>query len=313
MNTSSSPIYVGIDVSKASLDVALWAQAETLSFANTAAAIAELTGYLLGLAPACIVVEASGGYERSLLQALGQAGLPVAQINPLRARQFARSIGQLAKTDRIDAQVLAHFAQALQPTPRRLPTQDQLHLRALVTRRRQLRQMLAAEKTRLRNGPPLLQSQIQAHLVWLGEQLDSLQAEIDAYIADHPDWQAHRGQLLSVPGVGPVTAFTLLAHLPELGQLNRKQIAALVGVAPLNRDSGQWRGRRSIYAGRRAVRSALYMAALSASQHNPVIRTFYRRLVAQGKPHKVALTACMRKLVVILNAMLRNQTSWSPA
>jgi len=242
---------------------------------------------------------------------LQTAGLPVVRINPLRARQFARALGQLAKTDRIDAQVLAQFAQAVKPALREAPEEAQEHLAALVTRRKQLIDMQTAEKNRLDTCPSLLQGSIQQHLGWLAEQLEQLQSQIEEHLAGQPEHKAKQSLLLSVPGVGPVTAFTLLAHLPDLGQLNRQRIAALVGVAPLNRDSGHWRGKRTIHGGRSLVRSALYMAAFSASRYNPAIRSFYCRLIEQDKPHKLALVACMRKLIVILNAMLRDQKAWS--
>jgi transposase len=257
-----------------------------------------------------IVVEASGGWELPLVAELAAAGQPVAVVNPTRVRAFARSKGQLAKTDRLDAQVLAHFAQAIRPPVRPLRSQAHEHLVGLVTRRRQVVAMLTAEKNRRYTARATLQTRLTAHIAWLETELADLEAELRHWIQADPTWRAQAVLLASVPGVGPVTATTLVAELPELGQRNRQEIAALVGVAPLNKDSGKKRGRRRVFGGRAGVRRTLYMATLVATRCNPVIRTFYQRLLAAGKEKKVALTACMRKLLVILNAMLKTQQPW---
>ena len=247
-----------------------------------------------------------------LVADLALAKLPVAVVNPTRVRQFARATGQLAKTDRLDAQVLAHFAQAVQPHARPLRTPEEEHLTALVTRRRQLVTMLTAEKNRRISTRPQLLQRLEKHVQWLEQELKSLEEEIARFIDDNPLWEEKNAVLRSTPGVGPVTASTLLAELPELGTLNRQKIAALVGVAPVNKDSGKKRGKRRVFGGRAAVRRTLYMAALNAVRFNPVIRSFYERLLRRGKEKKVALTACMRKLLVILNAMLRDRRTWQP-
>ncbi len=313
MNTSPSQHFIGIDISKDSLEIAIFGQAGSWPVANTAKPVAELADQLNKMQPELIVLEASGGYEMLAISILGQAGLPVALINPSRSRSFARSIGRLAKTDRIDAQVLAHFAQAIRPKVRQPTSEQDEHLTALLTRRKQVISILIAEKNRLHSARPQVQDRIRRHLDWLDAELDDLGQQLEGLLEENQDWQEKKAILESAPGVGSVTAFTLLAHLPELGLLNRKEIAALVGVAPISHDSGKWQGKRFIQGGRPAVRSALYMAALSASRHNPVIRSFYLSLVARGKPKKVALTACMRKLLVILNAMARDQNSWNLA
>lgn len=309
MTTSDGP-FVGIDVSKAHFDVAVHEQALEWQADNTAAGIGELLHRLQDLAPTLIVLEATGGFEVPLVAELAAVQLPVVVINPRRVRDFARSTGQLAKTDKLDAKLLAHFAAALRPTPRRLPTDQEEHLTALLTRRKQLIEMLTVEKNRLSTVRPVMRSELEAHVAWLTERLASLDQDIDHFVQGSPLWQAKDTLLKSVPGIGRITASTLLAMLPELGTLNRQQIAALVGVAPLNKESGRKRGKRRIYGGRAPVRNVLYMAALSAKAHNPTIKKFYEHLLARGKEKKVALTACMRKLLVILNAMVRTQQSW---
>ena len=241
------------------------------------------------------------------------AGLPVVVVNPRQVRDFAKATGTLAKTDALDAAVLAHFAAAVRPTPRPLPDAATQSLAALVTRRRQLVEMLTAERNRLGSAPRVLRAEIQAHITWLKRRLGRLDADLHQAIRTSPAWRVQDDLLQSVPGVGPVLAVTLLASLPELGTLNRKAIAALVGVAPLNRDSGTRQGRRMVWGGRAAVRAVLYMGTLVAVRHNPVLRAFYQRLRAVGKLPKVALTACMRKLLTILNAMLKQQTRWNPS
>lgn len=305
--------FAGIDVAKDRLDVALHPTGETWSVANESAGLTALTERLGSVRPELVVLEATGGYETAVAAALTTAGFAVAVMNPRQVRDFARSTGQLAKTDRIDATTLALFAERVRPEPRPLPDAVGEELRALVARRRQLLEMLGAEQNRLRHDtPPSVREGIERHIRWLKRQLEDVDDGLEDVVRDSPLWRDKDDLLQSVPGIGPVTSRTLLAELPELGRLNRREIAALVGVAPLNRDSGTFRGRRFVWGGRAAVRTTLYMAALTASRHNPAIRTFYERLIERGKPHKVALTACMRKLIVILNAMAKSQRPWNP-
>jgi transposase len=259
-----------------------------------------------------VVVEASGGVETRLLAELAHRELPVAVVNPTRVRNFARAAGQRAKTDEIDARLIAEFGKKMAPAPKQLVTSARRKLAALVTRRSQLVTMITAEKNRLATTPEETLEWVLQHVAWLAEQLSAIDQAIEACIAAESSWQEEAAVLESVPGVGPVTSFTLLADLPELGKLNRQEIAALVGVAPFNRDSGPKRGKRRIFGGRASVRRVLYMAALSATRHNLVIRDFYHRLLAAGKLPKVALTACMRKLLTILNAIMRTGKAWNP-
>lgn len=305
-----SEIYVGIDVSKARLDVSVVPQGETFSVSNDPAGIDALVTILRERGPTLVVLEATGGYQNAAVGAMGAASLPVAVINPRQVRDFAKALGRLAKTDRIDALVLAQFAQAIRPEPRPLKSEQAEQLAALVTRRRQLVEMLVTEKNRLHSSARATQASIKEHIDWLKKRLNDIDRDLERAIRNSDVWREKEDLLRSVPGVGRVTATVLLAELPELGHLNRKQVAALTGVAPLNRDSGQMRGHRSIWGGRATVRAALYMATLVASKCNPVIRAAYARLLAAGKPKKVALTACMRKLLVTLNAMLRAKTPW---
>ena len=309
----AQPVFVGIDVAKAALDVAVSPTAERWTLAYTEREVAGLVTRLTALDPALVVLEATGGLEGPLAGALAAAGLPVVVVNPRQVRDFAKATGRLAKTDALDAAVLAHFAAVVRPTPRPLPDAATQSLAALVTRRRQLVEMLTAERNRLGSAPRVLRAEIQAHITWLKRRLGRLDADLHQAIRTSPAWRVQDDLLQSVPGVGPVLAVTLLASLPELGTLNRKAIAALVGVAPLNRDSGTRRGRRMVWGGRAAVRAVLYMGTLVAVRHNPVLRAFYQRLRAVGKLPKVALTACMRKLLTILNAMLKQQTRWNPS
>jgi transposase len=309
---ASSPLFVGIDVAKATLDIALRPSAQTWQVIYDDPHVEAFVTQLNELSPTLIVVEATGGLERSLVAALVAARLPVIVINPRQARDFAKATGRLAKTDRIDAQVLAHYGEAIRPSFRPLPDADTQQLRALVDRRRQLVDMMTAEQSRLNTSPSRVRDSIEAHLAWLQQQLASLDDDLDDMLQSSPIWREPDDMLQSTPGVGPVLSRTLMSQLPELGDLNRKEIAALVGVAPFNRDSGTWRGRRTIWGGRAAVRSVLYMSTLVATRHNPVIREFYERLLAAGKAKKVALTACMRKLLTILNAMVKNQQRWQP-
>lgn len=311
--TNSAECFIGIDVSKAQLDVAVYEPTSTWQSPNTDFGIHDLVAHLQTLRPTLVVLEATGGYELRLVAQLAAAHLPVVVTNPRRVRAFARSTGQYAKTDKLDAQLLARFGAVLRPEPRPLPTEEEDQLTALLTRRQQLVEMLTVEKNRRPTLRPTMRPDLDAHLAFLTERLQKLDAEIDQFIQDTPWWKDKDALLQSVPGVGRVTACTLVAQLPELGTLDRQAIAALVGVAPVNKDSGRKSGKRRIYGGRAPVRSTLYMAALSASKHNPIIKRFYERLLARGKEKKVALTACMRKLLVILNAMVRSHRAWRTA
>jgi transposase len=305
-------VYVGIDVSKAKLDVAVEPQEQTWQADNTGAGIASLVKRLGRLKPALIVVEATGGYEAHLVEALCAAGLPVARVNTGRVRKFAQGMNWLAKTDKIDARLLARFGEKANPRLTQLPNEQEKRLAALVKRRKQVLDMLVAEQNRLENADPDVLAYIQGSLTMLKSQLDELDDAIKSHIDQAPDLKKKQNLLTTVPGVGKVTASTLTAQLPELGSCDRKQIAALVGVAPFSHDSGKMRGRRFIRGGRPAIRSVLYMAALSAIRFNPVIQAFYSRLISSGKQFKVALVACMRKLLIILNAMIRNNQAWIP-
>jgi transposase len=307
---SAAEIFVGIDVSKIWLDVAVHERETFFRVSNEEHDIAKLVMWLKATEPALVVLEATGGFEKMVVFELSRADLPVVVTNPRRVRAFARSTGRLAKTDKLDARLLAHFGFAVRPEPRALPDENEERLTGLLTRRRQIVDMLTVEKNRLQTVRVEMQADIEEHIRWLQEKLAKLDEAIKQFVDSEPAWKEKDTILQSVPGVGPVTASTLLAMLPELGKLNRQQIAALVGVAPVNKDSGRKQGKRRVYGGRAAVRSVLYMAALSARKFNPVIREFYDRLIKQGKEKKVALTACMRKLLVILNAMLRENQSW---
>jgi transposase len=305
-----SPVFVGVDVSKATLDIATHPTAECWQSPNDEPGISDLVQRLRQLRPALLVLEATGGYEQPVAAACAAAGLPVVVANPRQVRDFAKATGQLAKTDAIDAAILALFAARVQPAVRPLPEADVQLLDALLTRRRQLLEMLTAEKNRLEHARPPIRRSITTHIRWLQRRLQDVDDDLDTTIQQSPIWRAKEDLLRSVPGIGPVISRTLLGELPELGALSRKQIASLVGVAPLNRDSGTLQGRRLVWGGRAPVRAALFMGALVAARHNPVIRAFYLRLRAAGKPPKVALTACMRKLLTILNAMARTNTPW---
>ncbi|MDP9375460.1 MAG: IS110 family transposase [Chloroflexota bacterium] len=307
---SAAPCHVGIDVAKARLDVAVRPSGETWSATNDAAGIAALVARLHDLQPALVVLEATGGYERPVLAALAAAGLAVAVVNPRQARDFAKATGQLAKTDALDARALAHFAEAVKPPARPVPAAQADVLGAVLARRRQLVEMLTAEQNRLHTAAPAVRERITAHIAWLEAELDGINKELARVIGEDPTWRERDALLRGVPGVGPVLSTTLLAELPELGALTRHEVAALAGVAPLNRDSGTLRGRRTVWGGRAQLRAALYMGTLAATRFNPVIKAFYDRLCAAGKPKKVALTACMRKLLTILNAMLVHNTPW---
>jgi len=307
-------LFVGIDVSKARLDVHVRPQNESFSVSSDDAGIAMLLGRLSGLAPTLVALEATGGYEASVAAALAHAGVPVAVVNPRQIRDFARATGQLAKTDGLDAQVIARFAEAIQPPVRALASDQAQALAELVARRRQLVEMLTAELNRQRQvSQRAIQQRLTAHVTWLRRAIAEIEDDIQRLIRSSPVWRAKEDLLTSAPGIGDVTAHALIADLPELGQLDRRRIAALVGVAPFTRESGQWRGRRMIGGGRAAVRTALYMATLVAIRYNPRIGAIYRRLTAAGRPKKVAIIAAMRKLVTILNAMLRDHRPWQTA
>jgi len=307
-------VFVGVDVSKDRLDIHVRPSGESFDVSRNGEGLAMLVDRLKHLSPALIVLEATGGFETAVAAAVASSGLPLAVVNPRQIRDFARATGRLAKTDALDAAAIAHFAEAVHPQPRPLPDAQAQELGELVSRRRQVIEMMVAERNRAR----LLQSarlrkRLERHIAALQKELTEIERDLDESIRGTPVWRENEDLLKSVPGIGDATARTLLADLPELGTLGRKQIAALVGVAPFNRDSGAWRGRRTIWGGRAAVRSALYMAALVASRWNPVIAAFYRHLRDLGKPAKVALAACMRKLLVMLNAILRDRKPWQAA
>lgn len=308
-------MFVGIDVAKAELVVSLLPSAERFTVANDERGVHTLVERLRHAAPTLIVLEATGGYELLAVAALAAATLPVVVVNPRQVRDFARATGQLAKTDRIDADILARFADVVRPAVRPLVEEAAQELEALLTRRRQLLEMLQAERNRtgqvFGKGKRLVKKSLKAHIAYLERELRITDTDLGAMITASPVWRERDELLQSVPGVGPVLSRTLLADLPELGQLSRREIAKLVGVAPLSRDSGTLRGRRFVQGGRATVRAVLYMAALVATKRNPVIRAFYRRLLAAGKPKKLALVACMRKLLTILNVMVRTAQRWS--
>ena len=302
--------FVGIDVSKAYLDVAFRPSGERLRVSNSESGIAELVARLSTMRPTLVVLEATGGYQAAVVASLAIAKVATAVVNPRQVRDFAKATGRLAKTDTIDAEVLAHFAEVIRPEPRPFVDEQTLALEALVTRRRQVIEMITAEKNRLAQSHKSLRSTLKAHINFLQRELQDTNRELDGMLRKTPMWREHEDLLRTAKGVGRMTIATLFADLPELGTLDNKRIAALVGVAPFNRDSGTHRGKRMIWGGRASVRAALYMAALVASRHNPVIRAFYERLCAAGKPKKVALVACMRKLLTILNAMIRTKSPW---
>ncbi len=302
--------YVGIDVAQDWLDVAVHGIGQPWRVTSDEQGVKSLIGTLREQGVHLVVMEATGGYEIPITVALGTAGIPVAVVNPRQVRDFARSLGKLAKTDRLDAQVLAYFAAATRPTPRALPDEQARELGALVARRRQLLQMHAAELQRRQRALPVVRQRIDRVLAVLEQELRGLDQDLGDRLRQSPLWREQEDLLRGVPGVGPALTFSLLADLPELGTLSSKEVAALVGVAPLNRDSGRWRGKRVIWGGRAHVRTALYMPTVVAVRWNPVLREFYQRLVTAGKPKKVALVACMRKLLVILNAMLKHRTPW---
>jgi transposase len=293
-------LFVGLDVAKAQLDVHVRPTGETFVLPHDEAGLVALVDRVRRLAPTLIALEATGGYEATVAAILASAGLPLAVVNPRQIRDFARATGLLAQTDTLDARVIAHFAEAVRPAVRPLPSEHAHRLGELVARRRLIRD-------------PALQRRLDAHIAWLERALRDLETDLHDTIRSSPAWRASENLLTSVPGVGPITALTLIAELPELGRLDRRRIAALVGLAPFNRDSGTLRGRRMIRGGRGTVRRVLYMATLTAIRHNPRIRTFYQRLRTTGHPGKVALTAAMRKLLTMFNAMIRDHRPWLPA
>ena len=305
-----APRYAGIDVAKAKVDVAVRPTGQKWSIAYDERGVRELISQMKEMSPALVVLEASGGLELPLVATLAAAELPVVVVNPRQVRDFARATGTLAKTDALDAAVLAHFADAVRPSVRPLRDAETQVLNSLTARRHQVMTMLVSEKNRLGTAISAVRPRIETHAAWLEQELDDLDHELRETLRQSPVWREKDDLLRTVPGVGEQLSLTLLAHLPELGTLDRREIAALVGVAPFNRDSGTLRGTRTVWGGRARVRAALYMGALVASRHNPVIRDFYQRLVASGKPKKVALVACMRKLLVILNSILRHGSPW---
>jgi transposase len=312
MLKKKSKSFIGIDVSKQLLEVAAHESDYQYRCANKVSGFGQLIAELISLRPALIVIEATGGLETGVVSALAAAGLPVVMINPRQVRDFARALGQLAKTDRLDARVLAHFAAAIRPPLRPIKAKEQQELDALTGRRGQLVEILADEKNRrVSAASDTVRDQIKEHIDWLEDCIAELDKQIKALLQTSPRWQVKDQILQSVPGIGPVASFSLIADLPELGRLNRQQISKLVGVAPLNHDSGQQRGTRHIYGGRAGLRRVLYMAALTAARHNAVIKEFYQRLRANNKPFKVAITACMRKLLAIINVMIRDNTCWN--
>ena len=306
---TSAQVFVGMDISKAQLDLVLRPEGQ-FSAPNNEAGFVQVLERLSAVHPTLVVLEATGGLEIPLTGVLAAAGVPVVVVNPRQGRDFAKATGRLAKTDALDAQTLAHFAEVLQPELRPLPDEQTQALAAILARRRQLVEMLTAEKHRLGTARKPVRKSLRTPIAWLERELSHTDRGLAHAIRESPVWREKEELLRSTPGVGPVVTTTLLATLPELGTLTGKQSAALVGVAPLNRDSGTWRGTRTVWGGRAQIRAALYMAALVAARFNPVIRAFYQRLRAAGKAKKVVLTACMRKLLIILNAMLKHRTAW---
>lgn len=304
--------WVGIDVCQRNLDVYVRPLGKVFQVSNDELGIAEVVKSLQEISPELVILEATGGMEVMMAVALNQAGLAVAVINPRQARDFARATGQLAKTDAIDAKILAHFAEAIRPQVRPMVDAQGRRLQELVQRRRQVSEMITAEKNRLRGKNGTVQADIQEHIEWLEKRLKDLEQHLKQAVNENFQWHEQLLLLTSVPGIGTVVATTLVAALPELGQFKDKQISHLVGLAPLNRDSGTFRGKRAILGGRASVRSALYMATLTAIRFNPLLKAFYERLLGRGKIKKVALTACMHKLLIIINAMLRRKETWQP-
>ena len=303
--------YVGIDVAKDAMEVVVHEGKEHWTFSNDENGVAKLVRKLKRISPCLIVLEATGGYEVFVAAELQSNGFSVAVVNPRHIRNFARSVSILAKTDILDAKVIARFAAQVQPVPRLIPDKETRKLGVIVMRRRQVITMLTAEKNRLHKADSAVEERIKGHITWLEQELDDINKELKQLVEDNADWKEKSDIIQSVPGVGPNLATTLLSDFPELGSLNRKQTASLAGLAPFNRDSGTLRGKRAIWGGRGVVRTATYMAAFVAIRFNPVLKAFFSRLIVAGKHRKVAIVACMRKLLCILNSMLRNRTSWN--
>lgn len=303
---------IGIDVGKEKLDVNRIGQKKVKAWNNEPSGREKLSEWIEKQEPKLVVMEASGGYEAALASELYERGVTVAVVNPTRVRAFAKAEGLLAKTDKIDARMIARFGAMMKPKAQERRDQAQQVLNQWVTRRRQVVEMMVSEKNRLQTAPEGIRADIERHIEWMTTEIEALEKLINQAIIDNPTWRETARRVQTMPGIGAITASTLVADLPELGQLNRQKIAALVGVAPFNRDSGKRRGKRHIFGGRASIRSVLYMATLSAIKHNPVIKSFYQRLVDKGKLKKVALTACMRKLLVILNSMVKSQQDWRP-
>jgi transposase len=309
--STKKPLHVGVDVSKKSLEVYILPTGDSFELPNDQDGLDELADRLQKVRPTVVVLEATGGYERPAVAAIAAFGIAVAVVNPRQVRDFAKATGKLAKTDRIDALILARFAQDIRPTPKSPPNTEAREFSAIIARRRQVISMMSAEKNRLSiTDSKAVAKRIRAHIGWLEKELRRIDGDLEETIEESPTFKENEALLKSVPGVGDVLCRTLLAELPELGSLSPKKLSALVGVAPLNRDSGDRRGERSTWGGRSGVREALYMGALVATRHNPAIKEFYERLLAAGKPKKVALVACMRKLLTILNAMIRERSPW---
>ena len=308
--TTPSEAYVGVDVGKTWLDVALWGSEAVWRVSNDDEGVAKIMARVAAMEPQLIAVEATGGYEQLLVQSMLLNSLPVAVVNPTRVRALSKATGKLAKTDVIDARLIAEYAFKVQPEALAPKEAHEIRLNALVTRREQLVEMRTAEQNRLGTAQNSMQADIRQHMEWLSVRIEELEAQIKELVDSLPEWREQAQRLDSIPGVGMITAVTVLAEMPELGQLDRQKIAALAGLAPFNRDSGQKRGKRRIFGGRKGIRRVLYMACLSAKKCNPVIRSLFERLMKKGKVFKVAITACMRKMLTIMNAMTRNQVNW---
>lgn len=308
--TTPNEAYVGIDVGKTWLDVAVWGDAAVWRVSNDEEGVAKIMTRVAAMEPQLIAVEATGGYEQMLVQTMLLNSLPVAVVNPTRVRALSKATGKLAKTDVIDARLIAEYAFKIQPEALGAKEANEIRLNALITRREQLVEMRTAEQNRLGTAQNSMQADIREHIEWISVRIQELEAQIDELVDGLPEWRAQAERLDSIPGVGMITAVTVLAEMPELGQLDRQKIAALAGLAPFNRDSGQKRGKRRIFGGRKGIRRVLYMACLSATKCNPVIRSLFERLMKKGKMFKVAITACMRKMLTIMNAMTRDQVNW---
>jgi transposase len=309
--TNQNEKFIGIDVGKSWLDIATWGSEEVWQVDNGAEGVAELLDWLVEEEPELVVVEASGGYEQLAVQEMLMSGFPVSVANPTRVRALAKATGKLAKTDAIDAGLIAEYAAKVRPPVMEPKLEVEIRLRAVISRREQLVEMRVAEQNRLGTAHCSMKADIREHVAWLGTRIEELESEMQRLSQSLPEWQAQARRLETIPGVGFITAFTVVAEMPELGQLDRQKIASLAGLAPFNRDSGHMRGKRRIFGGRKGVRRVLFMACLSAIKHNPVIRKFYNRLMEKGKLFKVAITACMRKMLTIMNAMARDQLDWS--